>query len=146
MSEHVGQGYTHQELLAILLDPHLPKSEREHCLVREIAALRDEVARVVRARKEDRELIDTHWLRQMALNRVLAKAKAEVARLKQQVDKAGRLVAAIDLVHADPAYLGVWTMAQMHFGPYRGATFTAELAELKAALAPEAATEGRAGK
>lgn len=37
-------------------------------------------------------------------------------------------------IHDDPAFKSVWVVNQLHTGPYRGPTYTAELAELDAAL------------
>lgn len=44
------------------------------------------------------------------------------------------LVEKMDEVGNDPAYLGVWTLAQLHLGPYKGPQYVKELEALKAAL------------
>lgn len=44
------------------------------------------------------------------------------------------LVDRLDEIHADPAYKTVWTIHQIHVGPYRGPTYVEELARARAAL------------
>ncbi len=44
------------------------------------------------------------------------------------------LVDRLDEIHQDPAYMAVWTVHQMHVGPYRGPTYVAELVAARAAL------------
>ena len=52
----------------------------------------------------------------------------------------------LEVVHADPAYTGVWMTAQLHSGPYRGPQYIAELTALNKALdtahAPDEGGEG----
>lgn len=50
------------------------------------------------------------------------------------IQKAKLLVEKLELVHNDPDYLGVFLLAQNHFGQYRGATYTEELKQLKEVL------------
>lgn len=50
-------------------------------------------------------------------------------------DALAGLVGRLDEIHADPAYRSVWTMSQIHGGPYNGPTYTAELASAREALA-----------
>jgi hypothetical protein len=50
-------------------------------------------------------------------------------------DAAWALVDKLHEIHASSAYRSVWTVAEMHGGPYRGPTYTAELTALHAALA-----------
>jgi len=37
-------------------------------------------------------------------------------------------------IHDDPVYQSVWTVNQIHTGPYKGPTYTAELEALDRAL------------
>lgn len=41
----------------------------------------------------------------------------------------------LEIVHNDPAYKSVWAINQIHTGPYQGPTYTAELANARAAIA-----------
>jgi hypothetical protein len=45
------------------------------------------------------------------------------------------LVNRLDEIHDDPAYRSVWTISQMHIGPYRGPTYVDALDNARAALA-----------
>jgi hypothetical protein len=45
------------------------------------------------------------------------------------------LVDRLDAIHADPAYKSVWTVNQIHVGPYTGPTYVEALARARAALA-----------
>lgn len=47
------------------------------------------------------------------------------------------LVAKLNAVHDNLDYQGVWTVAHMHRGAYRGPTYTKELDDLKAALSDD---------
>ena len=44
------------------------------------------------------------------------------------------LVDRLDEIHADPAYKSVWTVNQIHVGPYTGPTYVEALARARAAL------------
>jgi hypothetical protein len=44
------------------------------------------------------------------------------------------LVNRLDEIHADPAYKSVWTVHQIHVGPYRGPTYVDALARAREAL------------
>ena len=44
------------------------------------------------------------------------------------------LVKKLEVVHADPAYISVWTLNQLHNGPYRGPIYTEEFNELRKAI------------
>ena len=44
------------------------------------------------------------------------------------------LVDRLEEIHADPAYQTVWTVNQIHAGPYRGPTYAEALARAKAEL------------
>ena len=44
------------------------------------------------------------------------------------------LVSKLRAIHADPAYIGVWSVAQTHCGRYTGPNYIAELAALESAL------------
>lgn len=60
------------------------------------------------------------------------KAKdAEIARLRVALKG---LVDRLDYVHNDPAYASVWALNQLHNGPYRGPTYTADLEKARATL------------
>ncbi len=56
---------------------------------------------------------------------------AEIAALKVERDglRMGLkgLVDRLDYVHADPAYRSVWTVNQLHTGPYTGPTYVVDL-------------------
>jgi len=45
-----------------------------------------------------------------------------------------QLVQQLDRVHKSPEYLSVWTLHQIHAGPYMGPTYTDALLALKKAL------------
>jgi hypothetical protein len=49
-----------------------------------------------------------------------------------------KLVSQLDAVHADPTYQGVWTVAQLHIGPYTGPQYSTALSYAKKALAARA--------
>lgn len=44
------------------------------------------------------------------------------------------LVSKLEHVHADPEFIGVWTINQLHNGKYTGPTYVDELKEAKALL------------
>jgi len=85
--------------------------------------------------------------RNTGMNELLARAEAAEAALvaergaRERIEGALRgLVSRLDAIHDDPAYQSVWTVSQLHVGPYRGPTYVAELATARAALAGK--TEG----
>jgi DNA repair ATPase RecN len=82
-----------------------------------------EIARL-RADKQDEEDIHAIGFRLQERVRTLEEA------LRGLLDK-------MDQVAASPEYLSVWTIAQLHAGPYRGETWTAEFAAAHKALAGE---------
>lgn len=53
-------------------------------------------------------------------------------------DAAEKLIAKLDVVHAHPAYSGVWGFAQSHFGPYTGPQYKDELDALREAVNADA--------
>lgn len=53
-------------------------------------------------------------------------------------EAATRFVEKLRLVHADARYQSVWTVAQLHIGPYTGLKYDEELEALKKALVLEA--------
>jgi len=57
--------------------------------------------------------------------------RAENARLREAL---AALVNRLDEIHADPAYKSVWTVHQIHVGPYRGPTYVEALARAHEAL------------
>ena len=57
--------------------------------------------------------------------------EAEIERLNEAL---AELVNRLDEIHADPAYQSVWTIHQIHAGPYRGPTYVEALARARAAL------------
>lgn len=67
-----------------------------------------------------------------AENEALKKAEREKVELAEALRN---LVTRLDFIHADPTYAGVWQISQLHFGPYTGPTYTAELDAARAALA-----------
>lgn len=67
----------------------------------------------------------------------------ELGRARAVLDASGHadLVAALsglvnrlDEIHVDPAYKSVWTVNQLHAGPYTGPTYVDELARAREAL------------
>lgn len=63
------------------------------------------------------------------LKSALTAREAEVARLREA---AQALVDQLDLIHADERYKAVWTLHQLHHGPYTGPQYSVET--LRAAL------------
>lgn len=45
-------------------------------------------------------------------------------------------------VHGDPVYMSVWTLSQLHFGPYQGPFYNTELEHAEALLAHLQANAG----
>ena len=66
-----------------------------------------------------------------------------LAALLDVAEAAERLVRALDTVHNDPAYRGVWAMHFAHGGEYNGPTYTFEHDALRAALALGQDGEGK---
>jgi hypothetical protein len=56
----------------------------------------------------------------------------ETTRLREALQG---LVDRLDEIHANPAYKSVWTVNQLHAGPYTGPTYVEALARARAALA-----------
>lgn len=88
----------------------------------------------------------------------LAKARAKLSTLREPeasdeviialIDELERvrealkgLVDRLDEIHADPVYKSVWTVNQIHAGPYTGPTYVEALARARAALASVTAPE-----
>jgi hypothetical protein len=61
----------------------------------------------------------------------IAALRARAAKLEAAL--AG-LVNRLDEIHEDPAYKSVWTLHQIHVGPYRGPTYVDAMAAARAAL------------
>jgi hypothetical protein len=63
---------------------------------------------------------------------------AEIRKLRERNTKLETtfwaFVNKLDAIHDDPAYKSVWTVHQIHVGPYQGPTYTAELAAARAVL------------
>jgi hypothetical protein len=63
---------------------------------------------------------------------------AEIRKLRERNTKLETtfwaFVNKLDLIHEDSAYKSVWTVNQIHAGPYTGPTYTAELAAARAVL------------
>lgn len=53
-------------------------------------------------------------------------------------EAARALLDRLDAIHEHPAYKSVWTVNQLHCGPYTGPMYVDELAVLRTALAAEA--------
>ena len=67
--------------------------------------------------------------------RILRVGVGRIQTVVSKVEKAAReLVEKLDKVHKNPAYVGVWTVSQIHQGPYQGPNYTEELKKLKDAL------------
>ena len=69
-------------------------------------------------------------------------AAANLVRAEKVEAVLRNLLNKMDRVEASPAYLSVWTIAQLHVGPYRGETWTAEFEAARAALR-DTETEGK---
>jgi hypothetical protein len=69
-----------------------------------------------------------------------ARADAADAALRSLQHALEQLVTRLDVVHADPRYMGVWSLFQIHGGRYTEPTYTAELDAARQALlsVPEA--------
>ena len=65
-----------------------------------------------------------------AVNEAIA-LRARVAKLEAALSG---LVCRLDQIHDDPAYKSVWTVHQLHVGPYQGPTYVDALAVARAAL------------
>ena len=50
------------------------------------------------------------------------------------LEAAKALVNKLQQIHANPIYQGVWSIAQIHTGPYNGPTYVDELSELEKAI------------
>lgn len=57
-----------------------------------------------------------------------------IARIHKLEAALNGLVERLDEIHADPAYKSVWTIHQLHAGPYQGPTYVEALARARAAL------------
>ena len=57
-----------------------------------------------------------------------------VEALEEMRGALAALVSRLDEIHADPAYKSVWTVNQIHAGPYSGPTYVEALARARAAL------------
>lgn len=62
------------------------------------------------------------------------KAESERDALRAALEK---LIKRLDFVHADGMYQSVWTLHQIHMGPYHGPRYVNELDAARAALAAE---------
>ena len=65
---------------------------------------------------------------------VFKAARSEIVALRTQVELAAALVKQLDLVHAHPNYHSVWSVSQLHIGPYVGPKYEDELKALKDSL------------
>ena len=73
---------------------------------------------------------------QDAINAWNTRSTAPVTRTPDAVLTAlDRLVKRLESIHEHPAYQSVWTINQIHCGPYSGPTYVAELNEAKRILA-----------
>jgi DNA repair exonuclease SbcCD ATPase subunit len=112
---------------------------------RTIGKLRGELEEAhARIESLSRQLSDELVDRQRAQHRIAA-LEAEKARLRKALaavcKTAEALSARLLVVHNDPCYQGVWAIAQLHYGPYVGATYTDELSRLNQALEDLAALD-----
>lgn len=60
--------------------------------------------------------------------------RVEIEQLRPIANAAMALRDKLKAIHDDAAYQSVWTVNQLHAGPYQGPTYTDELAALDAAL------------
>lgn len=61
-------------------------------------------------------------------------AAANPQRIIELCEALEGLIQKLDAVHADPKYMTVWQIAQLHQGPYDGPKYTDELARARRAL------------
>ena len=94
-----------------------------------VAKLEEEVA------EQSKEVTNVQW----SLRRAGEQEDALRARMAQLEAALSGLVNRLDEIHADSAYKSVWTVNQIHVGPYRGPTYVEALDRARAALkdAPE---------
>jgi len=69
------------------------------------------------------------------IDRLLAEPSEPAAADGELLAKAEALVKRLDTVHADPAYMGVWTLYHVHGGRYDGPQYHTEVDALRAAIA-----------
>ena len=67
----------------------------------------------------------------IAYQRHLARENERIKALEAALRE---LCNAIDHVCSSPEYLSVWTISQLHYGPYSGPTFVAQFEAARAAL------------
>jgi hypothetical protein len=65
----------------------------------------------------------------------MAPADPRWEAMERVCEAARRLADRLIVVHGDKRYASVWTISQLHVGPYSGPTYTRELDDLDAALA-----------
>jgi len=54
----------------------------------------------------------------------------------REIERAARALRdKLKAIHDDPVFMSVWVINQLHAGPYKGPTYTAELVALDEALA-----------
>lgn len=75
------------------------------------------------------------------LERQLSKAQQGISTLKAALAErdeletlARTLIDKLKVIHADPAYQAVWTLAHLHHGPYHGPEYADELRALSACV------------
>jgi len=69
----------------------------------------------------------------LEIDRLLA--EPEPAAADELLEAAEAMVKRLDLVHAHPDYMGVWTVAHLHCGQYAGPQYHLEMEALRAAIA-----------
>jgi hypothetical protein len=83
----------------------------------------------------EEEGTDRYTGKQTLVRAILRAALAATSTpLAEAVTAAQALVDRLEFIHADPAYMAVWTSNHIHNGPYSGPQYKNELDDLKAAL------------
>jgi len=64
----------------------------------------------------------------------IAEMEAELAERDELETLAQAFIDKLKVIHADPAYQAVWTLAHLHHGPYHGPQYADELRVLSACV------------
>lgn len=75
------------------------------------------------------------FIRECNMHREIESLRCERDRYRAALEQ---LVSRIEVVEADPEYMAVWFMAQLHRGPYAGPQYGAEMKAARAALSGDA--------
>ena len=86
-------------------------------------------------RGDDSALIASMEAHGSELERTLLEWREQAAAVSAVVDVARALTDRMQRIYDSPEYQGVWQLAQIHCGQYRGESWEAEFDALRAALA-----------